>query len=73
MSQHSKTVPTFDEEYGDDDEDDVVSDQSSAASFSAKTAGTLASQAARAKTQEGLGTSSRAVDPQAASSTTGQP
>ena len=47
--------------------------KSGAASSSALTAGSAASQAARAKTQEGLGMSGQAVDPQAASSTTGQP
>ena len=74
MSQHSKTAPTVDEEYGDDDEEgDVVSGKLSAASSSGLTTSTAASQAARAKTQEGLAISGRAVNPQAASSTTGQP
>ena len=72
-SQHNRTAPTFGEEYGDGDEGDVLLSKSGAASSSALTAGSAASQAARAKTQEGLGLSGRAVDPQAASSTIGQP
>lgn len=72
MSHHSKTAPTSDEEYGDGGEGGVVPG-SAGASASALTAGAAASQAARAKTQKELGTSSQAVNLQAASTGQGQP
>ena len=73
MSQHSKTAPTFDEEYGGGGEGGVVPGRAGAAAASALTAGAAASQAARAKTQKELGTSSQAVKPQVASTGQGQP
>lgn len=61
MSQHSKTAPTFDEEYGSGSEDGVVPGRAGAAATSALTAGTAASQAARAKPQKVVGTSGQAA------------
>lgn len=73
MSQHSKTAATFDEEYGGGGEDGAVPGRAGAASTSGLTAGTAASQAARAKTQKDVGTSGQAGKPQVASTGQGQP